>query len=145
MTEHHLEFLSLKGGCTDSAQSLIVKMLNLLEMSCHCSNSRNHYDLSTLISSSYTGRDTFLGARAREIITHHIWERLLLCKWCSRKFWWSLPSGTSPYKNSSGGWSTVWCLKKIWPPNMYDSKKRTKEYLVQFVVSQVSLNAPHGF
>ena len=25
-TEHHLEFLSLKGGCTDSSESILVKM-----------------------------------------------------------------------------------------------------------------------
>ena len=27
-TEHHLEFLSLKGGCTGSYESKLVKMLN---------------------------------------------------------------------------------------------------------------------
>ena len=26
LTEHHLEFLSLKGGCTDSSVSTLVKM-----------------------------------------------------------------------------------------------------------------------
>ena len=26
MTEHHLEFLSLKGGCTGSSQSILVKI-----------------------------------------------------------------------------------------------------------------------
>ena len=26
LTEHHLEFLSLKGGCTDSSESIHVKM-----------------------------------------------------------------------------------------------------------------------
>ena len=26
MTEHHLEFLSLKGGCTGSSESTLVKM-----------------------------------------------------------------------------------------------------------------------
>ena len=26
LTEHHLEFLSLKGGCTGSSQSTLVKM-----------------------------------------------------------------------------------------------------------------------
>ena len=26
LTEQHLEFLSLKGGCTDSSESTIVKM-----------------------------------------------------------------------------------------------------------------------
>ena len=28
LTEHHLVFLSLKGGCTGSSQSTLVKMLN---------------------------------------------------------------------------------------------------------------------
>ena len=26
LTEHHLEFLSLKGGCTDLSESILVKM-----------------------------------------------------------------------------------------------------------------------
>ena len=26
LTEHHLEFISLKGGCTDSSESIHVKM-----------------------------------------------------------------------------------------------------------------------
>ena len=26
LTEHHLEFLSLTGGCTDSSESTLVKM-----------------------------------------------------------------------------------------------------------------------
>ena len=34
LTEHHLEFLSLKGGCRASSKSTLVKML---EISCHCS------------------------------------------------------------------------------------------------------------
>ena len=28
LTEHHLEFLSLKGGCTGSSKSTLVKMSN---------------------------------------------------------------------------------------------------------------------
>ena len=28
VTEHHLEFLSLKGGCTGSSESTLVKMSN---------------------------------------------------------------------------------------------------------------------
>ena len=32
LTEHHLEFLSLEGGCTASSESTPVK---LLEISCH--------------------------------------------------------------------------------------------------------------
>ena len=38
LTEHHLEFLSLKGGCRGSSESTLVKMSNLLEISCHGSN-----------------------------------------------------------------------------------------------------------
>ena len=34
LTEHHLEFLSLKGGCRGSSESTHVKML---EISCHSS------------------------------------------------------------------------------------------------------------
>ena len=33
LTEHHLEFLSLKGGCTGSSESTLVKMSNC----CTCS------------------------------------------------------------------------------------------------------------
>ena len=35
LTEQHLEFLRLKGSCTDSSESTIVK---LLEITCHGSN-----------------------------------------------------------------------------------------------------------
>ena len=31
MTEHHLEFLSLTGGCTGSSESTLVKMLHCLK------------------------------------------------------------------------------------------------------------------
>ena len=31
LTEHHLECLSLKGGCTDSSESTLVKMSNCLK------------------------------------------------------------------------------------------------------------------
>ena len=31
LTEHHLEFLSLKGGCTGSSESTLVKMSNCWE------------------------------------------------------------------------------------------------------------------
>ena len=34
LTEHHLEFLSLKGGCTGSSESTLVKMPHLLEIIC---------------------------------------------------------------------------------------------------------------
>ena len=31
LTDHYLEFLSLKGGCTGSSESTLVKMLNCLK------------------------------------------------------------------------------------------------------------------
>ena len=31
LTEHHLEFLSSKGGCTGSFESILVKMPNYLK------------------------------------------------------------------------------------------------------------------
>ena len=34
LTEHNLEFLSLKGGCTGSSESALVKMPQLLEITC---------------------------------------------------------------------------------------------------------------
>ena len=38
LTEHHLEFLSLKGGCTGLSESTFVKIPHLLEITCHSSN-----------------------------------------------------------------------------------------------------------
>ena len=38
LTEHHLEFLSLKGGCRDSSESTHVKMLH-----CWKSHATAHY------------------------------------------------------------------------------------------------------
>ena len=35
LTEYHLEFLSLKGGCRGSSESTHVKNASLLEISCH--------------------------------------------------------------------------------------------------------------
>ena len=34
LTEHQLEFLSLKGGCRGSSESTLVKMSNRLEIAC---------------------------------------------------------------------------------------------------------------
>ena len=34
LTEHHLEFLSFKGGCTGSSESTLAKNI-LLEIACH--------------------------------------------------------------------------------------------------------------
>ena len=43
LTEKHLEFLSLKGGCTGSSESTLVKMPH-----CWKSNVTAHYGLSIL-------------------------------------------------------------------------------------------------
>ena len=35
LTEHHVEFLSLKGECRGSSESTLAKNVKLLEISCH--------------------------------------------------------------------------------------------------------------
>ena len=35
LTEHHLEFLSLNGGCTGLSESTYVKNTTFLEIMCH--------------------------------------------------------------------------------------------------------------
>ena len=35
LTEHHLEFLSLKGDCRGSFESTLCQIIKLLEISCH--------------------------------------------------------------------------------------------------------------
>ena len=60
LTEHHLEFLSFKGGCTCSSESTLVKKPTLLELTCNgsidfgtyricanASNQRSHADISS--------------------------------------------------------------------------------------------------
>ena len=42
LAEHHLEFLSLKGGCRDSSESTHVKMPN-----CWKSHTQAHFSLNT--------------------------------------------------------------------------------------------------
>ena len=44
LTEHHLEFLSLKGGCRGSSESTLVKIVNLLEISCHYLFTHNKFN-----------------------------------------------------------------------------------------------------
>ena len=41
LTEHHLEFLSLKGGRTGSSESNICQNTTLLEITCHDSNMKD--------------------------------------------------------------------------------------------------------
>ena len=38
LIKHHLEVLSVQGGCTDSSESTLVKSGTLLEITCHGSN-----------------------------------------------------------------------------------------------------------
>ena len=52
LTEHHLEFLSLKGGCRGSSESTLVKMSN-----CWKSHATAHLSFSAewcIIGSKYT-------------------------------------------------------------------------------------------
>ena len=65
LTEHHLEFLSLKGGCTDSSESALIKMPH-----CWKSNVMAHilykisvfFDTPTLVAAETA---TVLGATFR--------------------------------------------------------------------------------
>ena len=43
LTEHHLEFLSLKGGCRGSSESTLVKMSNCWKSHATAHNSENGY------------------------------------------------------------------------------------------------------
>ena len=45
LTEHHLEFLTLKGGCRDSSESTLVKVSN-----CWKSRAAAHFSLSISVS-----------------------------------------------------------------------------------------------
>ena len=49
LTEHHLECLSLKGGCRGSSESALVKMSIFFEISCRVSNVNNKRLLTTRI------------------------------------------------------------------------------------------------
>ena len=65
LTEHHLEFLSLKGGCTGSSESPLVKMSN-----CWKSRALAHI---TLINHCKTGlKKTFSVVRQAVIKTSHL-------------------------------------------------------------------------
>ena len=56
LTEHHLEFLSLKVGCPDSSESTLIQML-LLEITCGGSYiliSLKFYLLETFLNQLYS-------------------------------------------------------------------------------------------
>ena len=59
LTEHHLEFLSFKGGCTGSSESTLVKMP-------HCWKSHVAAHVLKLLG-SYSGLDPF-SFNARSLI-----------------------------------------------------------------------------
>ena len=74
LTEHHLEFLRLKGGCTCSSESILVKMP-------HCWKSRRSSICSQLASSGSlkrTGLCHVQGFRLRYVAFTH-WTSVPLC------------------------------------------------------------------
>ena len=50
LTEHHLEFLSLKGGCRGSSESTLVKMSN-----CWKSHAAAHMEVDVPFFSCFVG------------------------------------------------------------------------------------------
>ena len=67
LTEHHLEFLSLKGGCTGLSVSTLVKMF---EISC---------------TGSYIETTVFIGLKCSIVITWSYSHEKLLSFWLSKK------------------------------------------------------------
>ena len=63
LTDHHLEFLSLKGGCTDSCESTLVKMPNSWKISCRGSLKESNICALVLLNllNSLRKRDKMLG------------------------------------------------------------------------------------
>ena len=53
LTEHHLEFLSFKGGCSGSSESTLVKMSN-----CWKSHAMAQYDYFQVIMVFFVGYQT---------------------------------------------------------------------------------------
>ena len=61
LTERHLEFLTLKEGCTGSSESTLVKMAH-----CWKSHVAAHMSYPVLSYSQYSGKITFTAWRSRE-------------------------------------------------------------------------------
>ena len=61
LNEHHLEFLSLKGGCTGSSESTLVKMPHCWKshVTAHICINKRHYIAALIIS--------VVGARMKHI------------------------------------------------------------------------------
>ena len=55
LTEHHLEFLSLKGGCIGSSESTLVKMPHCWKS--HVTAHMDHFRLGNVPSSVLSYRD----------------------------------------------------------------------------------------
>ena len=58
LTGHHLEFLTLKGGCICSSESTLCQNTTLLEITCHGSNVHLYF-----ININYSRLVGSLGAR----------------------------------------------------------------------------------
>ena len=54
LAEHHLEFLSLKGGCRGSSESTLVKLLEILLASILNNRSLNFQGITVLSAVSQT-------------------------------------------------------------------------------------------
>ena len=63
LTEHYLEFLSLKGGCTGSSESTLVKMLN-----CWKSHDAAQFIMDRLFLQVMTKGQCLFGAWQAEIL-----------------------------------------------------------------------------
>ena len=60
MTEHHLECVSLKGGCTASSDYTLVKMPNLFEITFHrLIMSEVHYGYYLVVQNNTDGYSTY--------------------------------------------------------------------------------------
>ena len=84
LTKHHLEFLSSKGGCTGSSESILVKCL-FLEIKCHgsycfwCGSCQRWHLRSTVIylPTKGVGKTLFM---ARMLWTLALPQHFLVCK-----------------------------------------------------------------
>ena len=74
LTEHHLEFLSLKGGCTGSSESTFVKMSNCW---------KSHAAAHILISLCY-----FSGRRTVDLNRHVVFSHASISNGTPFQKWW---------------------------------------------------------
>ena len=57
LTEHHLEFLSLKGDCRGSSESTLVKMSNCWKISCRGSLMFWYFNIMSTINIMFSGAE----------------------------------------------------------------------------------------